>query len=102
MLEGLFFAVAFACAVGAVVLYRHKRRERQLFAALLEQGRREAELAERPAVLVVKKPVRVELRTDQRTRMVQQRLSRLWGKSAFSDKMKTRIEEALRGVDDSK
>lgn len=87
--------LASVLALGVMVFLRHRQRECVFFAALLEQGRREVELAGRPPVR--KKPL--HYRPEQSIRAVQQRLSRHWGKRAFSSQVKTRIEEALYGMD---
>jgi hypothetical protein len=59
------------------------RHRRELLAAFLEQGRREAEHQH-------------TYRHDQRVHAIQQRLSRVWGKrKAFSPKVKAEIEREL-------
>jgi hypothetical protein len=80
--------LAVAILAGALDLVRRaRRRERVFFAALLEQGRRELEVEQRSR--------RLRYRPDQSVRAVQQRLSRSWGKRAYSEKVRLRIVRAL-------
>lgn len=96
---GYWLGLAVALIAGALELVRRgRRRERVFFAALLEQGRRELEVQGRPAV----RRHRPAYRPDQTLLAIQQRLSRHWGKHAFSARVAARIKEALRGVDDEK
>lgn len=73
-----------AFVAGALVLaWRRWRHHRLMFAALLEQRRREANHD-------------VKWRHDQRLNAIQQRLSRHLGKRrAFGDKMRRRVEAEL-------
>jgi hypothetical protein len=70
-------------ALALLPLRRRLWLERVIFAALLEQGRREV-FHEGP-----------EYRPDQRVRAIQQRVSRSIGKRAFSPEVRAMIEKAV-------
>lgn len=82
--EALAAIAGAALLVALVFALRHRRARRVYLGALLEQVRRENE-HEGP-----------EYRHDQRVRAIQQRLSRRWGRRAFTEKTRARIEKDLQ------